>query len=242
MEDARPGRPGSLQRRATPPSRRYAALVGDDGEDDLLTTSEAAKLLRISVPKLAQLAATGQVPCVRLGSRRVFYRRELLDLPRERPAVSTPSGGRRDVVSRVWEAPARRTGALASSALEEAAARGLPPFESLHRTFRLDGSIPVATIPRRRAWVQDPSDASFHIRRSPGLTHCRRRSVGWKSWRRQPGWTCEVCLVIDALPEIDNLRPGQEAVKGHLVLGRDWRATMPDLAAKVDAAIRRGTP
>lgn len=198
-------------------------LSTSDDAPEVMTTGEAAKLLRVSQATVARLADTGAIPCFRLGRLRMFYRRELLDLPREQPRRPDPPRPAPRPVT-----PVRL-------------ARAVPaPARPAAPSPREDRSIVLGYVPRRleRAYVQDPSDGTHHIRRSPGMTLCRRRGTGWQSWRRQRGWTCDVCLVIDALPRVAKMDHHTIAVcAGHLAVGRDWRQKMPELAVKVDEAL-----
>jgi hypothetical protein len=62
---------------------RPTNAMADDGGHDLLTTAEAARFLRLSVPTMERLRVTGDGPVfIKLGSGkrcRVVYRRRDLD-------------------------------------------------------------------------------------------------------------------------------------------------------------------
>jgi excisionase family DNA binding protein len=45
---------------------------------ELLTGKEAAAFLRVSLSTLIALRSKGEIPCVRVGARKVMYRKESL--------------------------------------------------------------------------------------------------------------------------------------------------------------------
>ena len=70
-------RPGVL-RSSSPksPPREYSAAGGNDS---LLTLSEAAGLLQVSTRTLRRWIASGDLRCIRLGTRTIRLRRQDLD-------------------------------------------------------------------------------------------------------------------------------------------------------------------
>jgi len=47
-----------------------------DSKPEILTPNEVADILRVSRRKINQLVAEGQIPCVRIGKRRIRFNRE----------------------------------------------------------------------------------------------------------------------------------------------------------------------
>ena len=58
--------------------------------DDLITAAEAAKLLRIQVKRVQQLARTGRLPATRFGHKWLFSRARLL--AGQQPAMASDDG------------------------------------------------------------------------------------------------------------------------------------------------------
>ena len=49
-----------------------------DSNSEILIPNEVAEILRVSRRKINQLVAEGQIPCVRIGKRRIRYKREAI--------------------------------------------------------------------------------------------------------------------------------------------------------------------
>jgi excisionase family DNA binding protein len=49
-----------------------------DSKPEILTPKEVAELLRVSTRKINRLVAEGQIPCVRIGKRRIRFKREAI--------------------------------------------------------------------------------------------------------------------------------------------------------------------
>ena len=49
-----------------------------DSNSEILIPNEVAEILRVSRRKINQLVAEGQIPCVRIGKRRIRFKREAI--------------------------------------------------------------------------------------------------------------------------------------------------------------------
>jgi excisionase family DNA binding protein len=49
-----------------------------DSKPEILTPKEVAEMLRVSRRRINQLVAEGQIPCVRIGKRRIRFKREAI--------------------------------------------------------------------------------------------------------------------------------------------------------------------
>jgi excisionase family DNA binding protein len=49
-----------------------------DSKPEILTPKEVAEILRVSRRKINQLVTEGQIPCVKIGKRRIRFKREAI--------------------------------------------------------------------------------------------------------------------------------------------------------------------
>ena len=49
-----------------------------DSKSEILILNEVAEILRVSRRKISQLVAEGQIPCIRIGKRRIRFKREAI--------------------------------------------------------------------------------------------------------------------------------------------------------------------
>jgi len=219
----------------------------------VLTTVEAAKLLRIASSTLRDLASKGQVPHIRLGSRVLFYRSDLLNLPRavsfepptvlEGPSDSSPTLS--PAVDRGRPRPRRSNRITPNQPPDRTRESIVTPNERPIGRPATGPHLPISATQRRSSaettWVKEPETERWHIRKSPGRTWCRLVSTGWLSRKRHGGRPCVLCDVIRNLGRLDSLRPGdpQPILAGGFIGTHDWRARNPKLVQAIEEALRR---
>jgi excisionase family DNA binding protein len=84
--------PSTLPDLPDQPERQLTQMPETHGDDTILKTAEAAKLLRISENALRTLARAGEVPHCKMGNGLRFSRRQLLQVFHERARSVQPAG------------------------------------------------------------------------------------------------------------------------------------------------------
>jgi hypothetical protein len=96
--------------------------------------------------------------------------------------------------------------------------------------------------PRLNPLVRDPSDelGIWHQRLRDRRTACGLRiGTAWPSGKRRVP-RCIVCAMVGALPGLEEIwRRREIPIVAGWIIDRDWREKHPDLAHKVDEALRR---